>query len=109
MAEVPSRSSAPRGRGSTRGRGGYSGRGGRGANHSRSATAQQATPEPSLDEQGELGQLKLQYKTEISLVKDIFPTWSDDEIVLGLQEHDNDVQRLIEQISEGTPAPILTV
>lgn len=100
MAEVQSRASA-RGRGSTRGRGGFSGRGGRSSAHSRNATATSVPVEPSLDEQGELGQLKKQYLEQVATVKEVFPDWTDDDIVFALQETNGDVQTLIERISEG--------
>ena len=96
MAEVQSRSSGYRGRG---GRGGYSSRGGRPrqANGEKS----EATPAISYEDEGELGQLKKQYSAKLNTIKEMFPDWTDDDIVFALQEMGGDLERTIERISEG--------
>ena len=74
MAEVQSRSSATRGRGSGRaGRGGYSSRGGRQSSAQKSTNEELPTALPMvpLDEQGEMGQLKMRYSMEISTLKEM--------------------------------------
>lgn len=106
MAETQSRSSATRGRGSGRaGRGGHSGS----ARVSRHAAAPRAPsdelptalPMVSLEEQGEIGQLKKKNAEELTTLKDMFPDYNDDELVLVLQETDGDLVRTIERISAG--------
>ena len=107
MAEVQSRPAAPRGRASSHrsGRGSHNPRGG-----SRSAPRHSSTLDVSdtpssvpLDEQGELGQLKIQYRSELSTLNELFPDWTDDDLVFGLQEHEGDLQTTIERITEGNP------
>ena len=105
MAEVQTRSSAARGRGSSAraGRGGRSSRGaGRAATNQSNGEASAAPPSPPLEDQGELGQLKLKYKDQVSTLKELFPDWSDDDLVFALQETDGDLQNTIERITEGT-------
>lgn len=104
MAEVQSRPSATRGRGSGRGgRGGYSSRGGRQSSTQETANgdAPAALPMVSLDEQGEMGQLKMKYTSELAFLREMFPDWSDDDLVLALQDSDGDMSRTSEKISEG--------
>lgn len=103
MSEVQVRPSAPRGRGSARGRGGYGSRGGRGgsrfANGERTENIQTSPPE----DEGEIGQLKKQYSGKLSTIKEMFPDWTDEDIVYALQETDGDLESTIERISEGMP------
>ena len=102
MAEVQSRTSAPRGRGSHRaGRGGFSSRGGRSASKQLNGEAVASNAVVPLEEQGELGQLKKQYKSQLSTLKELFPDWTDEDLVFALQETDGDLQSTIERISEG--------
>lgn len=106
MAEVQSRPTAPRGRSSHRGgRGGHSSRGGgRSAPRQANGQTEDKAPSVSLDEQGELGQLKKQYVNELSMLKELFPDWTDDDLVFGLQEANGDLQNTIERITEGKAA-----
>lgn len=103
MSEVQVRPSAPRGRGSARGRGGYGSRGGRGgsrfANGERTENIQNSPPE----DEGEIGQLKKQYSGKLSTIKEMFPDWTDEDIVYALHETDGDLESTIERISEGMP------
>lgn len=100
MAEVQSRPS--RGRGSNRGRGGFSSRGGgRSASRSANNAPTEVAFEEPLDDQGELGQLKKQYKTELSTLKELFPDWTSDDLVFALQETDGDLETTVERITEG--------
>lgn len=104
MSEVQSRS-ATRGRGSARGgRGGFSSRGGRSsgsAAYSNGVEHEQAA-EVSLEDQGEFRQLKKQYTNELSMLKELFPDWTDDDLVYALQETGGDMQSTVERITEGT-------
>jgi len=104
MSEVQSRPSNPRGRGSSRGggRGGYSSRGGRGGSRQINGTKPEVAAEiPTYDDEGEIGQLKKMYASKLSTVKEMFPDWTDEDIVYALQETDGDLESTIERISEG--------
>lgn len=57
-------------------------------------------PAPHEDE-GEIGQLKRHYASQLSTVKEMFPDWTDEDIVFALQETDGDLQSTIERITEG--------
>ena len=108
MSEVQSRPAA-RGRGAGRGGrgGGFSTRGG----GSRAGTRNSATNGdskheaesalPTLDDEGEVGQLKKQYGTKISLIKEMFPDWSEVDILFALQETDGDESLAVTRIAEG--------
>lgn len=102
MSEVQTRPSAPRGRGSARGgRGGYSSRGGRVGGRQMNGDRENAVPQTTLEDEGELGQLKKQYASKLSTVKEMFPDWTDEDIVFALQETGGDLESTIERISEG--------
>ena len=59
------------------------------------------TPAPRYEDEGELGQLKKQYASKLSTVKEMFPDWTDEDVVFALQETDGDLESTIERISEG--------
>lgn len=96
MSEVQSRP-APRGRGSARGgRGGFSGRGGgRGSAKSETFTS------TSIEEDGAVGQLKKQYGSKVTTIKEMFPDWTDEDVVLALQENDGDLETTVDAITSG--------
>jgi len=100
MSEVKSRPSAPRGgRGSGRGgRGGFSSRGGRGGSRHNEAIAEVG---PSLEDEGELGHLKSKYSSSIALIKEMFPTWTNEDLVLALEENGGDLEQTINRMTEG--------
>ncbi|KAB8339076.1 hypothetical protein FH972_022012 [Carpinus fangiana] len=83
------------------GRGGFASRGGPRSHGRTNGTAADSKPPVSLDEQGELGQLKKQYMTELVTLKELFSDWTDDDLVFALQETDGDLETTIERISEG--------
>ncbi|KAL8803999.1 MAG: hypothetical protein Q9200_005996 [Gallowayella weberi] len=102
MSEIPSRPLAPRGRGSARGsRGGYSSQGGRGSTRQTNGDAPNSIPAPGLEEQGELGELTRKYSSKLSTIKEMFPKYSDEDIVFALQETDGSLEATIDRISEG--------
>lgn len=102
MSEVQSRPSAPRGRGSARGgRGGFSSRGGRSGARSGNGENTDLQPTSSFEDEGEIGQLKKRYASKLSTIKEMFPDWTDEDIVFALQETNGDLEGTIEQISEG--------
>ena len=102
MSEVKSRPSIPRGRGSGRGRGGYSSRGGRGASRQANGHKEDVPAETPYEDQGELGELKRMYASKLSTIKEMFPDWTDEDLVFALQETNGDLERTIDRISEGT-------
>jgi hypothetical protein len=102
MSEVQARSHAPasRGRGGARG-----GRGGRGDGRtvSRRANGDKPTTEDfaSADDDGDVGQLRKQYGDKVDTIKELFPDWSDADIVYALQETNGDLEVAATRISEG--------
>ncbi|KAL2758927.1 hypothetical protein ACRALDRAFT_2040972 [Sodiomyces alcalophilus JCM 7366] len=113
MSDVQARPAASRGRGSGRGgRGGLSGRGGRsggrpnGHAHAHDkAESKTETDNPSAfgdDEQGAIGELKKLYGSKTPLIKEMFPEWSEVDILFALQETDGDETEAATRIAEGT-------
>ncbi|KAF7538413.1 hypothetical protein G7054_g2999 [Neopestalotiopsis clavispora] len=101
MSEVQSRSQpAARGRGGGRGgRGGFAGR-----NDARSTNSRRTNGDKSdsVDEDGDVGQLRQQFGEHLETIKAIFPDWSDADILYALQENDGDVEVVATRISEGS-------
>ncbi|KAL8934551.1 MAG: hypothetical protein Q9211_005169 [Gyalolechia sp. 1 TL-2023] len=102
MSEARSRPPVPRGRGAARGgRGGHNSRGPRGSHRPTNGD----TPEPALDSspeaEGELGELKRMYSSKLSTIKEMFPDWTDEDIVFALQETEGNLEATIERISSG--------
>ena len=102
MSEAKSRPSGPRGRGLGRGgRGSLSTRG-RGSSRQANGTKVDVTNIPaSFEDEGEIGALKSKYSTQLGMVKEMFPDWTDEDIVFALQETDGDLESTIERITEG--------
>lgn len=104
MSDYDARLPPSRGRSSIRGgRAGY-GRGGpRGGRKSTNGTTSDALQlEESLDEQGELGEMKKKYASELPMLKDMFPDWTDVDLVFALQESDGDMPSTVDKITQGT-------
>ena len=55
----------------------------------------------SYEDEGELGDLKKMYATQLSTIKEMFPDWTDEDLVFALQETSGDLVRTIDRISEG--------
>lgn len=103
MSEVDARPPATRGRSSYRGgRGGF-GRGGpRGGRKPVNGTAGDTSqPEETIEDQGELGEMKQKYAPELVMLKDMFPDWTDVDLVFALQEADGDVPATVDHITQG--------
>jgi hypothetical protein len=99
MSEVQSRPSAPRGRGSARGgRGGFSSRGGRGPRAQNDRT--DSSPASNDDDAG-LAAAKKQYGSKATMIKEMFPDWTDEDVVFALQETDGDLELTVEKITDG--------
>lgn len=102
MSEVQSRPSAPRGRGSARGgRGGFSSRGGRGGRAHPTNGDKAETHTAAIEDEGEVGQLKKQYGSKVSTIKEMFPDWTDEDVVFALQETDGDLETTVDRITDG--------
>lgn len=109
MSEVQSRPVASRGRGPARGGrggGGFTSRGGsRVANKAPNGDSLQHDAESALEDEGEIGQLKQKFGSKIGLIKEMFPTWSDIDILYALQEADGDENLAVTRIADGMPRP----
>lgn len=103
MSEVQSRPAAPRGRGSARGgRGGFSSRGGRGGRgHATNGDKADTTLASSIEDDSEVGQLKKKYGAKVSMIKEMFPDWTDEDVVFALQETDGDLETTVDRITDG--------
>ncbi len=98
MSEVQSRPSAPRGRGPYRGgRGGF--RGGRGASKNTKSEAENVPPSP--EDEGEIGELKMRHGNKVSTVRELFPDWTDEDVVFALEETGGDLESTVEKITNG--------
>ncbi|KAL8916945.1 MAG: hypothetical protein Q9208_008266 [Pyrenodesmia sp. 3 TL-2023] len=61
----------------------------------------ESAPDPDLEEEGELGELKKMYASKLSTIKEMFPDWTDEDIVFALQETDGNLEGTIDRMSEG--------
>lgn len=105
MSEATTRTSASRGRGSGRGgRGGFAGRGGRRTNGDKpdhSTTDSQG----AFEDEGDFGELRKQYGDKTSVIREMFPDWSEADVLFALQETDGDENEAVTRIAEGMPGP----
>ncbi|KAG7059158.1 rnapii degradation factor def1 [Colletotrichum scovillei] len=102
MSEVQTRPAASRGRGSARGgRGGFASRGGRTSGRT-NGDKFDSNADDAFEDQGELGELKKQYGSKAPLIKELFPDWSEQDILYALQETDGDENLTVTRIAEGT-------
>lgn len=105
MSEVQSRPVASRGRGSGRGGrgGGFATRGGVRAGTRTNGDSKHDTDSslPTLEDEGEIGQLKKQYGSKVAGIKEMFPDWSEVDILYALQETDGDENLAGDRIAEG--------
>lgn len=51
--------------------------------------------------EGELGDLKKQYSNELSMLKEMFPGWTDADLLLALEDSRGDVTNTIDHITSG--------
>ena len=103
MSEVQSRSSAPRGRGSARGgRAGYGSRGGRGGRgHTTNGDHTENSLAAPIEDDDEISQLKKQYGSKVGTIQEMFPEWTDADVVFALQETSGDLETTVERITDG--------
>ena len=107
MSEVKSRPPVPRGRGSGRGRGGYSSRGGRGGRGQANGHKEELLTDIPYEDEGELGDLKKMYASKLTTIKEMFPDWTDEDLVFALEETNGDLERTADRISDGTYSTIV--
>ncbi|KAK3045487.1 hypothetical protein LTS18_013763, partial [Coniosporium uncinatum] len=105
MSEVQSRPPPTRGRSSARGgRGGSRGGGRAGYRQSNGDHTTTTKEEQELDmiaDQGEIGEMKKQWGSELGALKELFPDWTDVDLLLALQETNGDLERTVVHITEG--------
>ncbi|KAM0721253.1 hypothetical protein Q7P37_003541 [Cladosporium fusiforme] len=103
MSDIEARALPTRGRSSMRGgRGGFGRGGARGGRKAPNGTSHDAGSfDESLDDQGELGEMKKKYASELSMLKDMFPDWTDVDLVFALDEADGDLPSTVDMITEG--------
>jgi hypothetical protein len=101
MSEAISRPAQPRGRGAGRGgRGGARGSTrGRGVNGNYKDTSPEEVDD--FEDQGELGEMKKQYASQLPTLKELFAEWDEVDLLFALQEQDGDLESTIDRISEG--------
>ncbi|ORX99229.1 hypothetical protein BCR34DRAFT_592979 [Clohesyomyces aquaticus] len=98
MSEVQSRP-APRGRSSARG--GRGGHGARGPRSSKQTNGDEASTLDTSADQGELLELKRKYRSQLATAKELFPDWTDLDLLLAIEESAGDLEVAIGNISEG--------
>lgn len=101
MSEVISRPSASRGRGSGRGgRGGFAGRGGRRSNGENFKAADDNLG--TFEDEGEFAELRKQYGDKTSVIREMFPDWSEPDVLYALKETNGDETEAVTRMAEGT-------
>ncbi|KAK5137481.1 hypothetical protein LTR08_008459 [Meristemomyces frigidus] len=102
MSEVEARLPPSRGRSSYRGgRGGF-GRGGPRGGRKANGSLDVPHAEEPLEDQGELGEMKKKYASELGMLKDMFPDWTDTDLVYALQENYGDIANTVDKITQGS-------
>lgn len=103
MSDATSRPSASRGRGSGRGgRGGFAGRGGRRTNGDKPEHKGDESLGAFDDEGGDFGELRKQYGDKTSVIREMFPDWSEVDVLFALQETNGDENEAVTRIAEGS-------
>ena len=104
MSEVASRPAASRGRGSGRGgRGGFAGRGGRRTNGDKVDPKSAAeSSSGAFNDDDDIAELRKQYGDKTSVLREMFPAFSEVDILWALQETDGDENAAVTRMAEGT-------
>jgi hypothetical protein len=58
-------------------------------------------PPVSLEDEGEIGELKMKYSNQLRVICEMFPDWTQEDLVFALQETNGDIESTIERITEG--------
>ncbi|KAL7274459.1 RNAPII degradation factor [Rhizina undulata] len=96
-----------RGRGSSRGgRGGSSfvsrsGGSNRNAARNSNTNGDSSAFHDNIDDQGEEGQLKRQYASQLSILQEMFPSWTAEDIVFALNENHGDLDATAAKMAAG--------
>lgn len=102
MADTASRPTQSRGpRGSGRGGRGGSRAGGRFGNRQSNGDLRDTEPADDFTDHGELGEMKKQYGSSLIALRELFPDWTDADLLFALQETSGDLTSTVERISEG--------
>ncbi|KAK4226731.1 hypothetical protein QBC38DRAFT_218791 [Podospora fimiseda] len=105
MSEVQRPAASRSSRGSGRGgRAGYPGRGGRTTTRTNGDSKHDTTDSalPTLEDEGEVAQLKALYGSKIAIVKELFADWTDIDILYALKETSGDADETVSRIMDGT-------
>jgi hypothetical protein len=54
-----------------------------------------------IDDDSEVGQLKKKYGIKVHTIKEMFPEWTDEDVVFALEETDGDLEITVERITDG--------
>jgi hypothetical protein len=54
-----------------------------------------------IGDDSEVGQLKKKYGAKAHTIKEMFPEWTDEDVVFALQETDGDLEVTVERITDG--------
>lgn len=60
------------------------------------------SPDHQVEETDEVRSLRSKYSSQLSTAKELFPDWTDEDILFALQEANGDVEVAIVRMSEGT-------
>lgn len=52
-------------------------------------------------DQGELGQLRFRYSEQLGILKDMFPDWTDEDMVYALQDANGNLESTVEHMTQG--------
>lgn len=58
-------------------------------------------PPATIEDNGEVSQLKKLYGSKVGTIKEMFPDWTDEDAVFALQETDGDLEITVERITDG--------
>ncbi|KKA18112.1 RNAPII degradation factor Def1, partial [Rasamsonia emersonii CBS 393.64] len=73
-----------------------------GARSSSKVETTESSSAPTLyEDEGEIGQLKRKYAADVPKLKELFPDWTDEDLVFALEDSNGDLESAIEHITEG--------
>ena len=52
--------------------------------------------------------MKKKYSTSLPTLKELFPDWTEDDLVFALEDSDGDLESAVDHITEGQPAYLPT-
>lgn len=66
-----------------------------------SSQASRSKGEESFPEPQELKNLKAKYASQLATLKELFPEWSDDDLLFAIEDANGDLELAVDRISEG--------